>query len=69
MVLSLGKEKAMAGKMGRPKEENPRDKSITVRLTQKEHEQLMEYSEKNDKTITQVVVEGLNNLYEKKTGN
>lgn len=56
-------------KIGRPKEVNPRDKVIGVRLTEEEHSKLLEYTEVHNQTITQTVVEGLNSLYEKKPCN
>lgn len=56
-------------KVGRPKEVNPRDKIIGVRLTEKEYNELLAYNETHNQTITQTVVEGLNSLYEKKPFN
>lgn len=52
-------------RMGRPKEPNPRDKTIGVRLTEEEHKRLLAYTEDHNQTITQTVVEGLNYLYER----
>ncbi|MDO5156639.1 MAG: hypothetical protein Q4D51_11810 [Eubacteriales bacterium] len=53
------------GRAGRPKEENPRDQKITIRLTKEEREELMAYTDKHDQTITQVVSDALSLLYEK----
>lgn len=54
-------------KIGRPKEVNPRDKTIGVRLTGEEYKKLLAYTENHNQIITQTVVDGLNYLYEKKT--
>lgn len=56
------------GRAGRPKEDNPRDQKITIRLTKEEREELMAYTDKHDQTITQVVSDALSLLY-KKDGN
>lgn len=53
------------GRAGRPKEENPRDQKITIRLTKEEREELMAYTDKHDQTITQVVSDALSLLYGK----
>lgn len=53
------------GHAGRPKEENPRDQKITIRLTKYEREELMNYTEEHNQTITQVVSDALSLLYEK----
>ena len=42
-------------KMGRPKDETPAAKSITIRLNGEEHELLLEYTKNHNMTMTQVV--------------
>lgn len=42
-------------KMGRPKIDNPAAKKVTVRFTAEEHDLLVKYSQKHDKTMTQVI--------------
>ena len=42
-------------KMGRPRAENPADKSIIIRLNGEEHELLLEYTKNHNMTMTQVV--------------
>ena len=43
-------------KMGRPCVDHPRNKNVCVRFTEEEHKELLEYCEKHNHTITQVVV-------------
>lgn len=52
-------------KMGRPKAESPRQKTLSIRVTKEEYEKLMEYAEKHNLTITQAVHKGMNLLYQK----
>lgn len=52
-------------KMGRPKAESPRLKTLSVRVTKEEYQKLQEYASKHDLTITQVVHKGVNLLYDK----
>lgn len=42
-------------KMGRPKVDTPRSRRVDLRLTEEEYQQLKEYAEKKDQTITQVI--------------
>lgn len=42
-------------KMGRPKVNEPADKRVTIRFKEKEYELLLEYAERQNLTITQVV--------------
>lgn len=51
-------------KMGRPKSENPRVKSIGIRMLDEEREKLLQYASEHNKTITEVVLEAVNKLYE-----
>ena len=50
--------------MGRPKSENPRVKSIGIRMLDEEREKLLQYASEHNKTITEVVLEAVNKLYE-----
>ncbi|MBQ2922242.1 MAG: hypothetical protein IJE60_03985 [Tyzzerella sp.] len=51
-------------KMGRPKIDNPKQKSIGIRMSEEEREKLLQYASEHDKTITEVVQEAVNKLYE-----
>lgn len=51
-------------KMGRPKSDNPRVKSIGIRMLDEEREKLLQYASEHNKTITEVVLEAVNRLYE-----
>lgn len=51
-------------KMGRPKIDNPKQKSIGIRMSEEEREKLLRYASEHDKTITEVVQEAVNRLYE-----
>lgn len=42
-------------KMGRPKSEEPMDKKISVRFTQKEYSRLLAYATLQKMTVTQAV--------------
>lgn len=52
-------------RIGRPKSEQPRLKTISVRVTIPEFEKLKEYASKNNLTITQSVHKGIDTLYQK----
>lgn len=52
--------------VGRPKEENPKDQKVTVRLTKEERDNLTDYTHETNQSITQVVSEALKLLYEKR---
>ena len=47
---------------GRPKSEDPRCKSVFIRLTKSEHEGIVSYAEKHDLSVTQTLVKGFNAL-------
>lgn len=49
-------------KMGRPKVEDPRKKSIGVRLTNGEYKTIKEYAASRNLTITETVLLGIRNL-------
>ena len=50
--------------MGRPKIDNPKQKSIGIRMSDEEREKLLQYASEHGKTITEVVQEAVNKLYE-----
>ena len=50
-------------KMGRPKSEITKDKIVTIRMSDEEHNRLKEYSEKHQQTITKSIKEGMELLY------
>ena len=51
------------GKMGRPKSDVIKDRIVTVRMSDEEHNKLKEYSQKHQQTITETIKEGVNLLY------
>lgn len=46
-------------KMGRPKLDAPKLKSVGIRLTDEEYEKLMEYASAHNQTITEVLLKGM----------
>lgn len=46
-------------KVGRPKEDNPKETIVGVRLTKEEHNRLLSYAKDHDMTITQVLKDGV----------
>lgn len=50
-------------KMGRPKSDITKDKIVTVRMSEEEHNRLKEYSEKHQQTITESIKKGVELLY------
>jgi len=46
-------------KMGRPKVDKVKEKTITIRVTEEEHAVISQYAKSRDKTITQIVKEGV----------
>ena len=49
---------------GRPKKDNPREQLVAVRLTQKERERLAAYAKAHNKTVTQVLLDGVKEVIE-----
>lgn len=45
------------GKVGHPIVEKPRNRKVTVRMTQEEYAKLYEYNESHDKTISETMLE------------
>ncbi len=52
-------------KMGRPKSESPKTSPVTIRLDQNDYNKLKTYAEMHSKTMTQVLLEGLEMVYSK----
>ena len=50
-------------KMGRPKSDVTKDKIVTIRMSEEEHNRLKEYSEKHHQTITESINKGMELLY------
>ncbi len=46
-------------KMGRPKADKAKVKTITIRVTDEEHEAISQYAKAHNKTITQIVQQGV----------
>lgn len=55
----------MANKDGRPPVENPKQSVLGVRVTIQDHESIKKYATEHHKTISQVVLDGLELLYNK----
>ena len=53
------KEVLMTGKIGRPKINNPRDKRLTIRVTQSEFEEIGQVAESKHLTKTDAVLKGI----------
>jgi hypothetical protein len=49
-------------KMGRPKSDSPKLKSVGIRLADEDYKKLIEYASEHNLTITQVLLKGLNLL-------
>lgn len=46
-------------KMGRPKVDKVKEKTITIRVTEEEHAVISQYAKAQNKTITQIVKQGV----------
>lgn len=64
-IMKKIEEVCAMARIGRPKSEQPRIKTISVRVTIPEFEKLKEYASKNNLTITQSVHKGIDTLYQK----
>lgn len=51
-------------KMGRPKSDDPMRNKISVRLTDGEYERLKAYAEAYNKTLTDIIKDGIELLYQ-----
>lgn len=52
--------------MGRPKSENPKNKNLSVRMTEEEYREILAYSSGRGQTITKTLLEGFELLKQKK---
>lgn len=52
-------------KMGRPKVEEVKDKSINMRVTPAEYQKIKEYAQSHNLTITQVLQKGVEKIISK----
>lgn len=55
---------AYMAKMGRPKLEEVKDKTINMRVTPAEYKRIKEYAQTHNLTITQVLQKGVKKLFE-----
>ena len=53
-------------KMGRPKIENVKEKTITIRVTEEEHAFISQFAKSRGKTITQIVQQGVDMVINQK---
>ena len=51
-------------KMGRPKKEFPKLKSVTIRFTDSEYEKFIKYAASHNMTMTQALMKGIELLYQ-----
>ena len=49
-------------RMGRPKIDKVKEKTITIRVTEEEHAIINQYAKAHDKTITQIVKQGVDKV-------
>ena len=49
----------MSAKIGRPKSDNPRKKGLNLRLTEAELKEIAECAEKNGKSRTDTILDGI----------
>ena len=49
-------------KIGRPKIEKVKEKTITIRVTEEEHKIINQYAKAHDTTITQIVKQGVDKI-------
>jgi len=54
-------------KMGRPKVDKVKEKTITIRVTEEEHVAISQYAKAQNKTITQIVQQGVKMVIEQPT--
>ena len=52
--------------MGRPKSENPKNKNLSVRMTEEEYREILAYSYERGQTITKTLLEGFELLKRRK---
>ena len=44
--------------MGRPKSDNPKNRNVTIRLTEDKHREVMDFAARHDQTITKTLMDG-----------
>lgn len=52
-------------KKGRPKQDIVKEKVVTLRMSNEEHQKLKSYSEKHQQTVSETIKEGIDLLYQK----
>ncbi len=52
-------------KMGRPKSDNTKKKILSIRVEDSLYKRICDYAEQNNLTLTEVVLESLERLFEK----
>lgn len=57
-----GGMRAAMAKMGRPKSENAKKKTLSIRVEDSLYERICEYAEEHHMTVTEVVLQGLEKL-------
>lgn len=53
-------------KAGRPKADVTKEKVVSIRMKTEEYAMIKEYADSTDKTVTQVIQEGISKLMEQK---
>ena len=53
-------------RMGRPRKDNAKRASITIRLSEETHKQLIEYASKHNMSLTEVALRSLEEYLSKK---
>lgn len=44
--------------MGRPKSDNPKNKNVTIRLTQDKYNEVMRFAEEHSQTVSKTLMDG-----------
>ena len=55
---------AYMGKIGRPKKDSPKLKSVTIRFSDDEYEKFVKYAASHNMTMTQALRKGIELLYQ-----
>lgn len=58
----------MVMKMGRPKADNAKTKSVTIRLPDVTHKELSKYAAEHKMTMTEVIIRSLDDFLSKEKG-
>lgn len=56
----------MKKKMGRPKKDDPKCRSLTIRMTRETHEKLTRYAADHNETMTEVALRSLEDYLSRK---